>query len=250
MLKGEFESAKIIHTLMPGLIPAPLGHGRYTKESPQTYFYLSEFVVMETGVAPDPVALGTNLASLHRKGQSPNGKFGFHVVTCDGKLPHAVEWQSSWVDFFGQLLDGVSKFDLQANGPWPSLERATKQVITQVVPRLLGDLKDGRTQEPIRPSILHGDLWEPNLGVRKDTNKLVMYDVGSYWAHNEMDLGVWRADFCDHFRTNFETYTREYLRHYPAAIPREEFDDRNRLYSLKASLNYSAGHPGSVVRET
>lgn len=38
--------------------------------------------------------------------------------------------------------------------------------------------------------------------------------------------------------------------HYPPAQPVEEFDDRNRLYSVKGALNYSAGHPGCIVRRT
>ncbi|TPX17325.1 uncharacterized protein E0L32_012212 [Thyridium curvatum] len=81
-----------------------------------------------------------------------------------------------------------------------------------------------------------------------ETGQLVMYDVGSYYAHNEMDLGQWRADFCSHLRSKI--YIRQYLRNYPAAEPADEFDDRNRLYSLKGSINYSAGHPGCIIRRT
>lgn len=47
-----------------------------------------------------------------------------------------------------------------------------------------------------------------------------------------------------------EVYTRQYLRHYPAAELAEEFDDRIRLYSLKGAINYSAGHAGSDLRKT
>jgi hypothetical protein len=41
-----------------------------------------------------------------------------------------------------------------------------------------------------------------------------------------------------------------YLRHFPAAEPVDEFDDRNRLYSIKVAINYSAMRPGSVRRKT
>lgn len=41
------------------------------------------------------------------------------------------------------------------------MERATDQVITKVVLRLLGDLRSGG--KLIELSLLHGDLWEPNL---------------------------------------------------------------------------------------
>jgi fructosamine-3-kinase len=161
-------------------------------------------------------------------------------------MPHTVDWEDRWAVFFGKLLRGVCKFDLETNGPWPEMERATEQVITKVVPRLLGNLK--HEGKPIEPCILHGDLWEPNLGINMETGDLVMYDVGLYYGHNEMDLGQWRADFCSHLRSKI--YTRHYLRNYPPAEPVEEFDDRNRLYSMKSTINYSAGHPGCIVRQT
>lgn len=246
MLLGEFESAKEIYRLCPGLIPEPFGCGRYHANDPITYFYLSEFVDMDITTAPDPDEFAGKLSEMHKLSQSPTGKFGFHVVTCDGKMPHTVDWQDSWADFFARLLKGICKIDIENNGPWPEMERATEQLINKVIPRLLGDLRhDG---EPIKPCIIHGDLWEPNLGTRFDNGELIMYDVGSYYAHNEMDLGQWRADFCSHLRS--QVYTQAYLRCYPAAEPQEEFDDRNRLYSLKGTINYSAGHPGCVVRQT
>ncbi|EHK99639.1 hypothetical protein M7I_4514 [Glarea lozoyensis 74030] len=152
----------------------------------------------------------------------------------------------TWATFYGNLLQGICNVDLETNGSWPELERATKQVITKVIPILLGNLK--HEGEPIEPCILHGDLWDSNLGTNMATGEVVMYDVGSYYGHNEMDLGQWRADFCTHLRSNI--YTRHYLKNYPAADPVEQFDDRNRLYSMKGTMNYSAGHPGSIVRQT
>ncbi|ETS74942.1 hypothetical protein PFICI_13426 [Pestalotiopsis fici W106-1] len=246
MLQGEYESAREVVRLMPDLIPQPRAFGQFKVESPVTYYYLSDFIEMDTTTVPDPTELARQVAELHKTSRSPTGKFGFHVTTCDGRMPHTVDWEDSWPKFFCKLLLGVSKLDTEANGPWPEMERATKQVLDFVVPRLLGDLKqDGK---PIKPSLLHGDLWEPNLGVDKKTGRLIMYDVGSYYAHNEMDLGHWRNEFCSHLRS--KVYLEQYLRQYPAAEPREEFDDRNRLYCLKGNLNWSAGHPNSVLRRT
>ncbi|PMD32250.1 hypothetical protein L207DRAFT_499902 [Hyaloscypha variabilis F] len=246
MLLGEFESSKIIYGLMPDFIPEPFGYGRYKVPNPATYFYLSEFIDMDVTSAPEPVEFTSKLAELHRRSKSPTGKFGFHVTTCDGKMEHTVEWEESWAVFYQKLLVGVCKLDVETNGPWPELERATKQVATHVVPRLLGALQsEGRH---IKPSIIHGDLWEGNLGVNMETGDVIMYDAGSYYAHNEMELGHWRAEFSSHLRSKI--YTRHYLRNYPAAEPVEEFDDRNRLYSIKSAINYSAGHPGNIMRQT
>ncbi|KAB5523041.1 Fructosamine kinase-domain-containing protein [Coniochaeta sp. 2T2.1] len=155
-------------------------------------------------------------------------------------------WQDRWAVFFGLLLRGVCQLDAETNGQWPEFDIALQQLVDKVIPRLLGHLT--HDSQPIKPTIIHGDLWEPNLGTNMETGELVMYDVGSYYAHNEMDLGQWRADFCSSLRS--PVYTRAYLRYYPAAEPVEEFDDRNRLYSLKGTINYSAGHPGCIVRQT
>lgn len=65
---------------------------------------------------------------------------------------------------------------------------------------------------------------------------------------NAVELGIWRCEFTRVFRS--KEYTTHYLRNYPAAEPAAEFDDRNRLYSLKGNLNYSAGHPGTLLRRT
>lgn len=108
MLMGESESAKEIYSSMPGLIPKPYGYGQYKTPDPVTYFYVSEFIGVDIFTAPEPKKdtaldskerpapnsqeLAAKLAELHRKSTSPTGKFGFHVVTCDGKMPHTVDW--------------------------------------------------------------------------------------------------------------------------------------------------------------
>ena len=231
---------------MPNFIPEPIGFGRYKVQSPTTHFYLSDFVDMDVINAPEPVVFTSKVAEMHKASQSPTGKFGFHVTTCDGIVAQTVEWEESWAVFYRKLLRGICKLDLETNGPWPELERATEQVATKVIPRLLGALQaEGRQ---IKPSIIHGDLWEGNVGTNKETGDIILFDAGSYYAHNEMDLGSWRYEVSSHFRS--DVYTSHYLRNYPAAEPVDEFDDRNRLYSIKGAMNYSAGHPGSILRKS
>jgi protein-ribulosamine 3-kinase len=246
MLNGEWESSNDIHNLMPEFIPKPYGFGKYKVANLPTYFYLSEFVDMDVVTAPPPEEFCTKLAAMHRDSKSPTGKFGYHVQTCDGKMAHTVDWQESWADFYRNLFLGVCKLDVETNGPWPEMERASSQIAEKVIPRLLGILQaDGRQ---IEPAIIHGDLWEGNMGINMETGESLLFDAGSYFAHNEMEMGHWRCEFSSVFRAKI--YTRHYLRAYPAAEPADEFDDRNRLYSLKGAINYSAGHSGSPLRRT
>lgn len=183
MLKGEYESSKIIYGLMDDFLPKPFGFGRYDAPNPPTSFYISEFVDMDVNTAPDPAEFTKRLAELHRVSRSPTGQFGFHVQTWDGKIPQYVDWQDSWATFFTNLLLGVCERDLATNGPWPEMERATQHLAKVVIPRLLGILQvEGRV---LKPSIIHGDLWEGNMGIQVKTGKSILFDAGSYYGHNE-----------------------------------------------------------------
>lgn len=185
MLDGEYESSKIIYGLMDDFVPTPVGVGRYQVPNPPTYFYLSHFVNMDVTVAPDPAEFGKRLAQLHRVSRSLTGKFGFHAQTCDGQVANTVDWQDNWAIFFTRLLLGVCERDIATNGPWVKLERATEQLVNAVIPRLLGCLEvEGRA---IKPSIIHGDLWEGNMGINLETGKSIVFDAGSYYAHNESE---------------------------------------------------------------
>jgi fructosamine-3-kinase len=189
MLGGEYESSKLIYETTPDFIPKPFGYGKYRCPEPETYFYLSEFVDMDVQAAPDPAEFTSRLARLHHRSTSPTGKFGFHVPTCDGDRAHVVDWQESWAVFYRNLFLGVCALDLKRNGPWPEYERAIDQVASKVIPRLLKPLQaDGRE---LKPCLIHGDLWEGNMGINLNTGESILFDAGSYFAHNEMELGHW-----------------------------------------------------------
>lgn len=157
MMLGEFTSVTEIHSLMPGLVPAPHGWGTYKAGFLDTHFFLSDFLDMDAS-APEPAQFTARLAELHQKSKSPNGMFGFEVTTCDGKLPHTVAWEESWGTFFTNLLCGVLELDKEVNGVWLELEAAASQIIAGVIPRLLGTLQ-GHGRE-LKPSLIHGDCWE------------------------------------------------------------------------------------------
>lgn len=232
---------------MRSFIPMPTTWGEFypkdgntDKSGPYSY-YMCEFVEMEAKEKLDPAEFTKKLAEMHRSTQSVDGKFGFHVPTCDGKVVHTVAWEDSWSVFFRKLLLGVYKENVEANGKWDELERATQHIADKVVPILLDNLTaaDG---SKIKPSLIHGDLWEGNAGVRAKNKEPLIFDAGSYYAHHEMELGSWRCRFTKDFRDT--TYTDHYLEEYQGSKERDDrFDDRVRLYSLKGTLNYAAGHP-------
>ena len=150
---------------------------------------------MDVTTKPGPEGLMDRLAKLHKNSQSPTGKFGFPVTTYDGNIPHLVTWESKWVDFFRNLFLHACSLDADANEPWPELDLAVRHMSDAVIPRLLGNLRQGGgSEEPIKPCLIHGDLWEGNRGIDKEKGGSVVYDASSYFAHNEMEFGNWRSE--------------------------------------------------------
>ncbi|KAI0478377.1 Fructosamine kinase-domain-containing protein [Xylariaceae sp. FL0804] len=245
LAEGEYHSATAINEVVPNLVPKPAGWGHYQDGDAEVYFYLGDFHNMECPAAPDADDFMSQIAELHTKGVSPNGMFGYPIPTVIGRMQRTVTWEKSWAESFTHQLRDVIGYDIETNGPWPELDAACAQLIAKVIPRLLGVLQsEGRE---IMPVLVHGDLWEQNIGVDKDTGRAVLFDPGCTYAHNEMEFGTWRCTWASHFRS--PTYMSFYQSEIEPSEPAEEWDDRNRLYSLHPYLTDSAGHPGSASRQ-
>lgn len=159
MMEGEFHGMSELFKTMPELVPKPHTWGKFSTSSPETYFFLSDFVEMDNR-PPEPSQLCTKLARLHMTSESPTGQFGFHVTTCQGRSPQAVSWESSWTIFYANLLRHVMAIDDTANGTWPALTQLEDRLLSHVIPYLLDNLtKGGRV---LKPCLIHGDLWEGN----------------------------------------------------------------------------------------
>ncbi|CAF9905963.1 hypothetical protein IMSHALPRED_004032 [Imshaugia aleurites] len=225
MVQGEYEAEVEIHEVMPGFIPAPLAWGQCRATSPPKFFILKEFCDMSSHL-PEPVQFCDKLARLHA-----------------GYFAQTVDWDSSWASFFSKMLAGLVDHDLTVNGRWKEYEDAVTKTRTVVIPRLLGALEtEGRT---IVPKLIHGNLWEENCGTSLETGEVQIFDACSFYAHSEMELGMWRSE---RVRFRSKTYMRQYLRNVGISEPADEFDDRNRLYAVNFNINRST-RKASYVRE-
>ncbi|KAG6988860.1 hypothetical protein G7Y79_00069g096520 [Physcia stellaris] len=246
MMQGEFNAMKEIHKTMPEFVPKPLSWGKYRVGNPDTYYFLQEFLEMSNRL-PEPKQLCSKLAQLHKNSVSPTGKFGFHVTTCNGRTPQEVSWESTWTLFFSKLLRHVANIDFEVNGMWEALEILENRIFGQVIPRLIGILEsDGRS---IKPCLIHADLWEGNTGTVIETKNIYIFDSGAFYAHHEMEIGDWR---CRYNEINKSIYTETYKDNYKPSEPKQEWDDRNRMYSVYFNLIYSVNHllEGKPVRQT
>jgi protein-ribulosamine 3-kinase len=247
LAEGEFHSVSAIDAVVSDLVPKAVGWGHYQNHKSQVvHFFLGDFHDMVlTEEPPDPAHFMWQIAQMHKKGTSPNGMFGFPVPVVCGIMERTVTWEESWAKSFTHQLKDVIKYDNQTNGPWPEYDAACKQLIDVVIPRLLGALQSGGRE--IKPSLIHGDLWEQNIGIDMETDKAILFDAGCTYAHNEMEFGTWRCSWAIYFMG--QKYMQLYKSHVKPSEPKDEWDDRNRLYSIHPYLNDSAGHPGSVSRQ-
>jgi len=157
-----------MHDASPSFFPRPIAQGCTSKNDNKEssgpgdqqcyYFLLNEYLDLETESKtgrlriPDAPDLCWQLAQLHRRTRSPNGKFGFDVTSYNGIVPQYVEWQDSWEVFFSNSLRHLLDFIAQHDRAWPELESVAEPLFVQVIPHLLGRLT-------VKPVLLHGDLW-------------------------------------------------------------------------------------------
>jgi protein-ribulosamine 3-kinase len=191
MTQGEYTSALSICAIVPDLVPRPVAWGQYHEDDSDVYFIPSVFHTMDLTRESDPDQFAEKLFQLHTKGRSQNGMFGFPVPTALGKFERSVMWTASWAEAFTKQLQDVIGYDNAANPPWPAYHATCTQLSSAVIPRFLGVLQSGGRS--IRPSLIHGDLCEQNVGVDEQTGKTVVFDTGSMYAHNEMEFGTWRG---------------------------------------------------------
>lgn len=206
MIEGEFESLKAIHAVTPSFTPEPFAWGRYQKEDPETYFLLAEF--REIGEQPpDPVKFTARLAQLHRE--------GFHITTCHAKLTQVTNcWDSSWEALYRDQLAHQVQMDEEKHVIWPEFQRVCRLTLEKVIPRLLGPLQsNGRT---IKPCLIHGDLWDENTATDMNTGEPFVFDAGAMYAHNEYELGNWRAP---RHRLSNKSYVENYKLNFPVSEP-------------------------------
>lgn len=153
---------------MPDFIPNSIACGSF-KDTADAHFYLCDFHSLSDEL-PDIRPFTARLAELHTKGASPNGKFGFQVVTYHGNLPQDNTYTDTWEEFFANGLKHMLKLNKSAAGP-SELDALAPAMFEKVIPRLLRPLKTGGRS--VKPSLVYGDLWCSNTAIDLETDNLL-----------------------------------------------------------------------------
>lgn len=116
---------------------------------------------------------------------------------------------------------------MRHHGSDKELENAVEATASKVVPRLIGD----DHVKGIVPVLVHGDLWSGNhsqgqIGGQGGVEEVV-FDPSAVYGHSEYELGIMNM-----FGGFSSSARKEYEKLVPKAEPKEEYDDRVKLYEL------------------
>ncbi|KAH9908595.1 hypothetical protein F4778DRAFT_717815 [Xylariomycetidae sp. FL2044] len=228
MMSSEFHCMTKIHSITPELVPQTIAWGTYSS-IPQVHFLLCEFRPMKDGL-PDVAEFTARLAELHRRGTSPDGRFGFDVTTFHGNTAIEHGWSDTWEEYFVRTTRVLFELEQKAQGPNNEIRQLMEPFFAKVIPRLLRPLETGGRS--LRPSLIHGDMWHGNAATDATTSLPIVFDAASFYAHNEYELGVWRQPWNE---IN-EKFKQRYYEHFPKSEPQEDYDDRNRLYATRVNV--------------
>ncbi|HRQ40543.1 MAG TPA: fructosamine kinase family protein [Chloroflexota bacterium] len=158
--------------------------------------------------------------------------YGFEQETLIGGLPQPNDWMNNWLDFFRERRVMVMATEAAAHGRLPV--------------NYLGRLEnfcarlDEWLLEPVRPSLLHGDVWTTNvLAVGDHITGFV--DPAIYYGHPEIELA---------FTTLFGTFDEPFFQRYQEIrpLPPGFFETRRDIYNLYPLLVHVNLFGGGYVR--
>ncbi|KAK4947351.1 hypothetical protein LTR10_013719 [Elasticomyces elasticus] len=266
MFEGEHASLNAIHDAVPSLSPKSFAWGKLEKGG---YFLATEFLDLSRTRAGSSrggsgMSLAQKLAKLHSTpAPIPPGhdspQFGFPVTTCCGDTPQDNTYETSWADFFAKRrILAILERGEKNNGRDEDLRRTVERIVSEVVPRLLGNEHLGG-KEGIKSVVVHGDLWSGNKSrgsfVGRDTTSPdepgaledVTFDPSACYAHNEYDFGIMSM-----FGGFGGSFWKEYHDILPKTEPESEYEDRVALYESYHHLNHYAifggGYKSGAVR--
>jgi protein-ribulosamine 3-kinase len=189
--------------------------------APEPYRCGEDFIEMEKlrlGARPDWPALARMLAKLH---ENTSPRFGWGSDNWIGLSAQKNAWSDDWPGFF-------LSFRLE-----PQLNRAGLSLGFSSLEKFFKNHKPA-------PSLLHGDLWNGNVGFTADGP--VIFDPAVYYGDREADLAMTEL---------FGGFPAEFYGAYSALLPLHPgYAQRKHLYNLYHLLNhlnlFGAGYRAQV----
>lgn len=225
MFKKEAFGLNLIEQTKTIKTPNLLGFGSFN----QTAYLILEYIESKSATSADLEKLGVQLAQLH---QCSVDHFGLETDNYIGLLTQSNKTKNNWLDFYNekrlcpQLLLAKSNGLLSAN-EYPNGETIKERLSVYF--------------DNIKPSLLHGDLWNGNYLISKSGTPYLI-DPAVYYGHSEVDIAMSKL---------FGGFGNAFYNAYHANIPKDKYTPERiemyQLYYLLVHLNmFGRSYYGSV----
>lgn len=193
-------------------VPHHICHGTVQDHS----FLVLEHIRMQSGDEQSWYDFGCKLAQLHLL--ECQEMYGWQEDNYIGQTPQKNRWHKKWSQFFAEQRIG---FMLQLLA-----ERGQNLVDIDTAVESVKRLLAGHNP---KASMLHGDLWQGNVGFNK--HQPVLFDPAFYFGDREADLAMTEL---------FNRFPRHFYQGYEEVWPLEQgYQYRKTVYQLYHLLNHA-----------
>ncbi len=188
----------LLHSVAPSLVVEPIAWGAYTSV-PDTYFFICRFHAFGKAYGADGSPAGNAMADprmfaalvsdLHKSGGrvATPGQFGFSITMYGGKNPQTFPVCETWEECFSRGIGDIFEREERIQGVDGEMTMLREALMGKIIPRLLRPLETGG--RCLVPTLVHGDLWQGNVGVEERTGRPLIFDATPVFAHNECESG-------------------------------------------------------------
>lgn len=166
----EIESLNLINSVANA--PKVIRSGTFQDNG----YLVLDYIHFGTGSQYD---LGQLVAKMH---QRHSLRFGLGHDVLNAKNPKINTWRANWGDFYIQQRLNVLINEVQKKGLWnddrDKLMRQFEEKLT-----------DYYQIHPITPSLMHGDLWNGNVGFQQN-HQPILFDPDVFFGDREMDIAM------------------------------------------------------------
>ena len=179
-------------------------------------FLVLEFITMQSGSKEAWFKFGQKLAQQHQS--HTQNMYGWQEDNFIGLSPQPNNWQKKWSEFFAEQRIG---FMLQLLAEKGHNLADIDKVVDSVKQLFAG-------HNPVS-SMLHGDLWQGNIGFHND--EPVIFDPAFYFGDREAEIAMTEL---------FNRFPAEFYHGYDEVWPLDvDYQYRKPVYQLYHILNHA-----------
>ncbi|CAJ2234175.1 fructosamine kinase family protein [Companilactobacillus paralimentarius] len=166
----EVESLNLINSVANA--PKVIRSGTFRDNS----YLILNYIHFGTGSQYD---LGQLVAKMH---QRHSLRFGLGHDVLNASNPKINTWRANWGDFYIQQRLNVLINEVQKKGLWNGQR-------DKMMRRFEEKLMEYYQVHPIIPSLMHGDLWNGNVGFEQNRQP-ILFDPDVFFGNREMDIAM------------------------------------------------------------